>query len=257
MILGCDIGTALTKAVILAEGEYIFGVSVPTQANAERAFEAILEVIRRERGFKLDDFKEVVITGWGEGRIGVPHRAEPTMKCIGQAAIWDLPSCRFALCLGAQQSSALILNERGKVLDYRINDKCAAGAGRFLDIIFEALETTPEESADIARRADKKIAMSSQCAVFAESEVVSLVNDGESVANILEAIFRSLVSGVVALSKRLPIRGEIIVGGGLANNLRIVELLEEGLGKKVKVFRLGPSFIAAMGAALSVNGGVR
>ena len=97
--------------------------------------------------------------------------------------------------------------------------------------------------------------MSSQCAVFAESEVVSLVNDGETVANILDAIFRSLVLGIVTLSKRIAIKGDIVIGGGLANNTRIIELVEETLGKEVNVFRPGPSFIAAMGAALSANGG--
>jgi (R)-2-hydroxyacyl-CoA dehydratese activating ATPase len=255
MILGCDVGTSLTKAVVLSEGKYFFGTAVSTKANADRAMEKVLDVIRKEHGLKVEDFREVVVTGWGEARVSLPHRAESTMKCIARAAVWDLPSCRFVLCLGAQQSSVLAVNDKGLVLDYQVNDKCAAGAGRFLEIIFEALETTPEDSADIARSADKKITISSQCAVFAESEVVSLVNDGVSVANILDAIFRSLVSGIVTLAKRIPIKGDIIIGGGLANNSRIIDLLEEALGRKVNVFRLGPTLIAAMGAALSANGG--
>lgn len=255
MILGCDIGTSDTKVVVLKDGKFIFSTVGPTKANADGAMERALAVLREKNGFKLEDFKEVVMTGWGESRVSLPHRAEPNMKCIARAAVWDMPSCRFVLCLGAQQSSALAVNNKGQVINYRVNDKCAAGAGRFLEIILEALETTPEDSADIARSADKKVAMSSQCAVFAESEVVTLVNDGESVANILDAIFRSLVLGVVTLSKRIAIKGDIVIGGGLANNPRIVELLEEMLGKRVNVFRLGPSFITAMGAALSVNGG--
>lgn len=255
MILGCDIGTSETKAVVLKEGKFIASASVPTEANADGAMEKALAVIGEKHGFNREDFKDVVMTGWGEAKVSLPHRAETNMKCIARAAVWDMPSCRCVLCLGAQQSAALVVTEKGNVLDYRVNDKCAAGAGKFLDIIFEALETTPENSADIARSADKKIAMSSQCAVFAESEVVSLVNDGESVANILDAIFRSLVLGVVTLSKRIAIKGDIVIGGGIANNARIIELIEETLGKKVNVFRPGPSYIAAMGAALSANGG--
>jgi len=255
MILGCDIGTSETKVVVLKDGKFIVSITVPTEANAQKAMERALAEVEKKHGFKLEDFKDVVMTGWGEAKVSFPHRTEPSMKCIARAAVWDVPGCRFALCLGAQQSAALALNDKGNVLDYRVNDKCAAGAGRFLEIIFEAMECNAANCAEIARKADKKIAMSSQCVVFAESEVVSLVNDGESVSNILDAIFRSLVMGVVTLAKRVPIKGDIVIGGGLANNARIVELLEEALGKKVNVFRPGPSYIAAIGAALSGNGG--
>ena len=255
MILGCDVGTGYTKAVVMEDGKYLFGAHVPTNADPNGGIERVLSEIENAHGVKAGDMEKIVVTGWGAGNVAMPHEDLPIVKSLALAALWDLPTCRNVLCMGAQQTAMLALNNKGKVASYRLNDKCASGAGAFLEIIFQALECDNENSADIARAADKKITMSSQCAVFAESEVVSLVNDGESVSNILDAIFRSLVSGAKTLSKRVKIFGDVVICGGLANNSRIVELVEETLEVKVHVFRPRADYIAAVGAALSVNGG--
>lgn len=255
MILGCDVGTGYTKAAVLKNGKYLFGAHVPTNANPNQAIENALGVIDKQYGVKINDLEQVVITGWGADIVSMPHETEPMMKCLARAAIWDVPSSKNVLCMGAQQTAMIAFNDKGRVLDYRLNDKCATGAGAFLEIIFQALECDHENSAEIASTADKVIAMSSQCAVFAESEVVSLVNDGESVANILDAIFRSVVSNARTLSKRVKILGDLMICGGMANNSRIVEIAGETLGQKLNVFRPRPDFIAAIGAALSANGG--
>ncbi|MBI5064244.1 MAG: hypothetical protein HZB87_12480, partial [Desulfatitalea sp.] len=191
MILGCDIGTSVTKAVLLAGGKCRYITKTPTRANPNQVMELVLAELWGKEGVKERDLKEIVVTGWGQGKVSLPHKTQSTISCLAKAAVWDHPSCRTVLCLGAQESVALSINEKGRVMEYRTNDKCASGAGRFLEIIFEALEISPEESAEIAKAADKNLTMSSQCAVFAESEVVSLVNGGESVANITEAIFQT------------------------------------------------------------------
>jgi len=256
MILGCDIGTGSTKAVLLEDSEFLCGIKTPTEANPEKALEKVLTAICAQQGIQAEDLDEVVVTGWGQGRIAASHRTETTMKCLARAALWHDPSCRSVLCLGAQQNVALSVNDKGRVVGYRMNDKCASGAGRFLEVIFEALECDLDDSADLARSADKKLTITSQCAVFAESEVVSLVNDGESVANIAEAIFDSLSKSVTTLCKKVKMKDSLVVGGGLAKNQRIVELLNEDLGRKVHVFRPEPDCIAAAGAALSGKGGI-
>lgn len=257
MILGGDIGTGYTKAVLFEGGEYVFGTAVPTRADPDSAMENILSVIEEEKGVKYNDIDEIIITGWGEANLSLPHRSAPMMKSLASAAAWDLPSCRNIICMGTQHTTMIALNDKGMVLDYKSNDKCAAGGGAFLEIIFEALECSFDDSEDIARKADKKIQMSSQCAVFAESEVVSLVNDGESVANILDAIYRSLVSNVKTLSRRVKILGDVVVCGGLAKNGIIVELLQEKIGADMHVFQPSSDLIAAIGAALSANGGAK
>jgi predicted CoA-substrate-specific enzyme activase len=257
MILGCDIGTGFTKAVVLEGRQLVYATRVETRARPNRAMEEAMEKIATEKGFETKNFDDIVITGWGQGKAAAKGRTEATIKCLARAAVWAEPSCRSVLCLGTQQSVALSVNEKGRVLRYMMNDKCASGAGKFLEVILEALGCSVEECAGIARSADKKLAMSSQCAVFAESEVVSLINDGESVANIVEAILDSLSKNIASLCKKVNAKDTLVLGGGLANNERILELLQEGLRKKLYVFQPEPDFIAAVGAALSPNGGSR
>jgi len=217
--------------------------------------EQALENISSEKRFKADDFDDIVVTGWGQGKASARYKTAATINCLARAAVWAEPTCRSVLCLGTQQSVALSVNDKGKVLRYMMNDKCASGAGKFLEVILEALGCSVEDCAGIARSADKKLTMSSQCAVFAESEVVSLINDGESVANIVEAILDSLSKNIASLCKKINAKDALVLGGGLAHNERILELLQEGLRKKLHVFRPEPDFIAAVGAALSTNGG--
>jgi predicted CoA-substrate-specific enzyme activase len=254
MVLGCDIGTSITKAVVLRDGKFIGFVRTATEANPDRALEKVLEQIHLRTGLKTEDVGEIIVTGWGQGRVSFPHTTQATMNCLARAAVWDLPTCRSVLCIGAQQSVVLSVKEKGRVLDYRMNDKCAAGAGKFLEVIFEALDCRLEDSAHVAGAARKKLAVTSQCAVFAESEVVSLVNDGESVSDIAGAIFEALSKSITTLCKKIRVKADFVIGGGIANNSRIVETLEDGLGKPMHVFRPEPDLIAAVGAALSAGG---
>ena len=239
------------------EGRIAYGRQMQVHRNPNKVMELVLAELWGKEGVKERDLKEIVVTGWGQGKVSLPHKVQSTISCLARAAAWDLSSCRTVLCLGAQESVVLSVNEKGRVLEYRMNDKCASGAGRFLEIIFEALEISAEESAEIAKAADKSLTMSSQCAVFAESEVVSLVNGGESVANITDAIFQTLAKNVASLSKKIKTKEDFVVGGGLANNRRIVTALQEILQKRLHVFRPEPDYIAAIGAALSGNGGAR
>jgi predicted CoA-substrate-specific enzyme activase len=257
MILGCDIGTSATKAVLFTEGTVRTISRLPTGANPDKVMELVLAELWEKARVRERDLKEIVITGWGQEKVSLPHKTQSMVSALARGAVWSLPSCRTVLCLGAQESVVLSVNEKGRVMEYRTNDKCASGAGRFLEIIFEALEISPEESAEIANRATRSLTMSTQCAVFAESEVVSLVNGGESVANITDAIFQALAMNIASLSKKLKTKDDFVVGGGLANNQRIVGKLRDLIRKPLHVFRPEPDFIAAVGAALSANGVAR
>jgi predicted CoA-substrate-specific enzyme activase len=255
MILGCDIGTGFTKAVVLQAGQIVHAARMETRANPSRAMERVLENIATEKNLQPRDFDDIRVTGWGQGKASGKYKTAATINCLAKAAVWAEPSCRSVLCLGTQQSVALSVNQEGRVLRYMLNDKCASGAGKFLEVILEALGCPVEDSAKIARFSDKKIAMSNQCAVFAESEVVSLINDGESVADIVEAILDSLTKNIASLCKKVNAKEPLIVGGGLARNERIRELLQGALRRKLHVFQPEPDLIAAVGAALLASGG--
>jgi predicted CoA-substrate-specific enzyme activase len=254
VILGCDIGTSFTKAVLIDQGSVAQRARVPTEASPDRAMERVLTRLREEAGVKEADLARIMVTGWGQSRLTHLHTSQNMLNCLARAAIAENRSCKTVLCLGALQNVILSVNDRARVMEYRVNDKCASGCGKFLEIMFEALEVKIEDSEEIARAADKKLTLSGQCAVFYESDVVSLINSGESVANITDAIFEAVTRTIGTLCKRIRPRDPIVVGGGLANNSRIIEGVERILGRPLQVFGGEPDSMAAVGAALSANG---
>lgn len=256
MILGCDIGTAWTKAVIVDDNKLRHKVRIETNANPEDALKRACEVFEKEAGIGASDIDQIVITGWGEQKITKEHINANHMKCLTKAASWSNPEARSILCLGAQQGIAITIGKNSRLLEYRVSDKCANGAGKFLDVITEALGCTVDETAGIAKQSTNRLSMSSQCAVFAESEVVSLVNAGEPVPDIIEAILHSLVKNVVTLCKRVRVKDVLVLGGGLMNNERVVSILSNSLKFEPVAFSEGPDYMAAVGAALSARKGL-
>jgi (R)-2-hydroxyacyl-CoA dehydratese activating ATPase len=254
MILGLDVGTGFTKAVLLEDKSIKWRHRTATEADPNRAVKKVFNALAAETGLGVNELDETLITGWGEDKVSIPHMSEPILKCLARGAIWSDPSCRSMLCIGAQQSVVLSLNNIGRVLGFWMNDKCASGAGMFLEIICEALGCRVEDSSAIAAASDHKLKMSSQCAVFAESEVVSLVNDGESVADIMKGILSALSKNIATLCKKINHKEAFMISGGMANNEIIVELLRENLQTELRVFGPEPDFAAAVGAALTVDG---
>jgi predicted CoA-substrate-specific enzyme activase len=250
MIIGCDIGTSVTKAVAMYQGVVKHKVSVATNVNPEGALKQVCKDIYQETGTTAADLRQLAVTGWGQQKITTEHVNANHMNCLAKAAVWSEPQTRSVLNLGSQQGVALSIGPNSRLLEYRASNKCANGAGEFLAVITEALGCSVAETAGIAGQSTQRLNMSSQCAVFAESEVVSLVNDGEPVADIIEAILNSLVKNVVTLCKRIKVKDTFIVGGGLMNNTRILEILAESIKATPIPFAEGPDYIAAVGAAL-------
>ena len=146
-VLGCDIGTSDTKVVVFEDGKYVCGAHGPTEALPDQALERVLDMLRRNGRLGTCTKDETIVTGWGEPKLSRPHRSVTQINCMRKAALWAEPSCRAVLNLGAQQSIAMSLNRKGRLLEYKVSDKCASGAGRFLEIIVEALGCTLEEIA--------------------------------------------------------------------------------------------------------------
>lgn len=251
MILGCDVGTGFTKAVLMDNGSIRYYTVVPTDANPDKAMEKVFVNIRENCDLKPSDMEKVFITGWGEEKVSTPHIKVYLVNCIGRAAVWAVPSCRGVLHSGSQQSMVLSVNDKGRVLEFRVNDKCATGSGKFLEVISAALEINVEDISDIVATADKDINISGQCAVFGESEVVSRVNDGESEANIIAAIVHSYGRSIATLAKRINMKKDFVFSGGMAKNKALENYLQDLMKNKVSVFQPEPDLIAAVGAALT------
>ncbi len=249
-VAGIDMGAKSTKAVILDGQKRICAQSaVKTRPDFPAVAKEVLELALQAAGIRPADLKYIATTGFG--RYNVPFRdiQITDITCVARGAVFLFPKTRSALDIGAQSTRALKVAANGKVLEFRTNDKCAAGAGGFIERAAKYLEITIEQVGGLSVQADKPQTISSVCAVLAESEIINHVSSGETVANIVRGVHNSLASRALALLKRAGMEDEVTFVGGVARQKGMVKALEETLKRKVNVSDQ-PEFVGAIGAAL-------
>jgi predicted CoA-substrate-specific enzyme activase len=249
-VAGIDMGAKLTKAIILDADRRVCGKStVRTRPDFPAVAREVLDLALARAGIKDGDLNYIATTGFG--RYNVPFRdiQITDITCVGRGAVFLFPNTRTVLDIGAQSTRALRVNENGKVREFRTNDKCAAGAGGFIERAAKYLEVTIEQVGDLSMHADKPQPISSVCAVLAESEIINHVSSGETVANILRGVHLSLASRAMALLKRAGMEDEVTFVGGVARQNGMTKALEETLKRKVNVSE-EPEMVGAIGAAL-------
>lgn len=254
MYIGCDIGTGYTKGVLLDEdGQILASCIIPTNADPRTASKTIIEELLKKSNISQDQIKRCGSTGWGRAYIPVEHKELSLINCIAKGINFLSPSCRTVIDIGAQHSMVILLDEKGQVLEFRQNDRCAAGSGRFIEVISEALQVPLEEVSSLVLNAKEMVNVTSQCAVFAESEVIAHVNDGKPVDAILAGIIDSLARSLVAIAKRLSVVDEVFVSGGMAKNSALVKQISRYLEKELHTAQPDPQLVGAIGAALFVK----
>ncbi len=251
--LGLDIGSLSCDAVLIDAQERRLAWSVvPTGArNAVAAARARDEVIARA-GIDPAHIRAVVTTGYGRNRIEGRTASVTEITCHGRGIQALLPGTELLIDIGGQDSKAIRLDGAGKVLDFAMNDKCAAGTGRFLEAMARALEVDVDELGALAAGAAGNVTLSSMCTVFAESEVVSLLGEGAEVREIVHGLNRAIAARTRALVKRVAPNAaqlRIAMSGGVARNLGVVGALGEVLGREVAL-PPEPDTVGALGAAL-------
>jgi predicted CoA-substrate-specific enzyme activase len=249
-VAGIDMGAKLTKAIILDGDRSVCAKStVRTRPDFPAVAREVLDLALARAGIKDADLNYIATTGFG--RYNVPFRdiQITDITCVGRGAVFLFPNTRTVLDIGAQSTRALRVNENGKVREFRTNDKCAAGAGGFIERAAKYLEVTIDQVGDLSVHADKPQTISSVCAVLAESEIINHVSSGETVANILCGVHLSLASRAMALLKRAGMEDEVTFVGGVARQKGMVKALEETLKRKVNVSE-EPEMVGAIGAAL-------
>jgi (R)-2-hydroxyacyl-CoA dehydratese activating ATPase len=242
---GIDAGSTTCKALALDAGGRILARRVePSHPLIAQQAARMLEDLRSEAGPG-----PVGATGYGRKRIPA-DRILTEITCHARGAHHLTGEAGLLIDMGGQDTKAIRIGPDGAVLDFAMNDKCAAGTGRFLEVILGRLQVPLDEVADRARAASRLVPVSSTCTVFAESEVISLVASGEPVEGILRGLHAALASRVVSLARpdRTP---RIFLSGGVALNPAMVLALEEALGRPVQVLS-EPQLVGALGAALSV-----
>ncbi|HWO40224.1 MAG TPA: acyl-CoA dehydratase activase [Candidatus Eisenbacteria bacterium] len=249
-VAGIDIGAKLTKSLVLdGQRRICASATIKTTPDFPQLARDALAMALREAGLKEPDIQYTATTGFG--RYNVPFRdlQITDITCVARGAVFLFPKTRSILDIGAQSTRAIRVFETGKVRDFRTNDKCAAGAGGFIERTAKYLETGIEDVGELSLRADHAETISSVCAVLAESEIINHVSNGQTVENILFGVHKSLASRALALLKRAGMEDEITFVGGVARQKGMVKALEETLGRKVNVSD-APEMVGALGAAL-------
>lgn len=250
IVAGCDVGMLTTKAVIIEDKSIIAHDTVATRAAPDKAAKLAMDNALSKAKLNLEELGYCVGTGWGRKKITFTDKVSAEIPCLVRGARWFVPQIRTIIDVGGQTVTLVVLNEEGRVLDHATNDKCAAGTGKFIEIMAEALELDINDIGPMSLQAKKEIPISSQCVVFAESEMIGLVNGGEDTADIVGSIHQSIVSRLVTLVNRVGLVGEVCITGGVAKNIGIVRKLEETLGTKVLEIPADPQIIGALGAAV-------
>lgn len=247
---GCDIGSLTSKAVILSDGGILASRVMRVAGSPKKAAETIITMTLQDAGIAMDDLDYTVGTGYGRKQIPYADQVESEITCHGKGAWWSSDTIRTVIDIGGQDAKAIKLDTEGKVIRYVYNDKCASGTGRFLEIMADALEVPLGDMGKIAGQATEEIDMSSQCVVFAETEIVSLVNEGKEIPDILKALHRAMANRIISLAKSIGVEQEIVVTGGVAKNSGVYEALQEKLKMPLQHLRVDPQINGALGAAV-------
>jgi len=248
---GIDVGSSTTKAVVMNEAQELLGKAVvKTGANLVGAAERAYKEALAEAGLTEKDIDYVASTGFG--RYTVPFRDVQItdLTAHGQGARFLFPGTRSVIDIGAQSTRAMRIEPSGRVKTFRMNDKCAAGAGTFLVRVARYLELSVEEIGPLALKATDPQTISSVCAVLAESEIINHVTAGKSVEDILKGAMLSIASRALALLKRIGVEPEVTLTGGVGLNVGMVQALEESLGQKINVDPERGLYAGALGAAI-------
>jgi len=247
---GVDVGSTQTKAVVIDEHGRIAGRAlIDTGANVVVAAETAYVQALADAGVQEQEVGYVVGTGYGRYRVTFGNAQVTEISCHGRGAVHLFPNTRTVVDMGGQDTKAIHVGPTGDIIDFCMNDKCAAGTGRFLGAVAEALDIPLAELGVIALRSEKPIRITTTCTVFAESEVLAWLGRGKKVEDILMGIHRSMVSRSVGLMRRVGIEPEVTFTGGVTKNIGMVRGLNDALGFEVNVSDEA-HFMGAIGAAL-------
>lgn len=246
---GIDLGSTMTKVVIIDGDEKICASVIKhTGAEHRRLANQVMEEALQQAGVSFDEISYVVATGYGRIMVPFADRQITELSCHARGVYSSFPNVRLAIDIGGQDAKGLKI-KGGRLLDFVMSDKCAAGTGRYLELIAAALGLRLEDLGNISLKSTNKVSISSTCTVFAQQEVVSRISEGVPLEDIVAGIHDAIASRVARMVERLKVEPDVLFTGGVAKNIGVVKALEENLGCKVLVPK-EPLLSGAIGAAL-------
>jgi len=244
-VAGIDIGSRTIKLVLLENGNLSDFQIIDTGHHPLARSRELLN------GYRVD---KIVATGYGRhsAKTHFAHTVVTEIKAHAFGAHFLFPKCRTIIDVGGQDSKAIRVEEDGQVEDFEMNDRCAAGTGRFLEVMAKTLSFKIEEFGDQALKAKHSVNISSTCTVFSESEVVSLIASGEDRRNIALGVHQAIVHRLAAMANKIGLKEDIVFAGGVAKNKCIASILERKMGAKLFIPK-EPQIVGALGAALTAK----
>ncbi|MEW6441564.1 MAG: acyl-CoA dehydratase activase [bacterium] len=248
---GVDIGSTASKAVVLVDRKVAGQIVGPSSTNPKRTAREIYERALAAAAVAAADVAYIVGTGYGRTQVDFATRNVSEITCHGRGAHLLAPSARTVIDVGGQDTKVICIDSGGNLLDFAMNDKCAAGTGRFLEAMARSLEMPIGQMEEHYFGGGAPCTITSMCSVFAESEVINLINDGVELSRIVKGLLLSLAIRVASLTRRLGLTEDIVMTGGVAKNRGVLDAIEQKLGLGLKRFNgADPQLVGALGAAV-------
>lgn len=232
---GIDIGSITAKSALIKDNQLVDSLSIPTGYDHLKAGQTVFETLLEKNGIEPSQVQKIVSTGYGRNSISFSDKSMTEIICHGTGAHFLNPEIRGVIDVGGQDSKAILLDDTGQVSDFAMNDKCAAGTGRFLEVMAKAMDVELDEMGEFDTRADKPSKISSICTVFAESEVISMIARQEKRENIIAGIHDSAAARVAILARKVKVKEPVMMTGGVAKNIGVVNALNRHLNITLKI----------------------
>jgi benzoyl-CoA reductase subunit D len=247
---GIDCGAKNTQAIILQESQIIGKAMLATGFEQEKAAEESLTQAAQDAGIAKDDVQKIFTTGSGRNAFEAADGEVSDIKAMAKGAHFFFPNARTVIDIGAEEGRAAKIDEQGNVVDFAINEKCAAGAGAFIEGMARALEVSVKEMGSLCLRSDKHIPMNAQCVIFAESDVVNLIHANTEKPEISKAIHDAIASRIASVIRRIGVNEDIVMIGGVGYNPGFISALKRELKVDTIYIPDEPEYGAAVGAAV-------
>ena len=247
--MGIDIGSGTSKGVITKDGKPWAYHLLPSGTNYRTAAQKLREELLTKAGLSPEDIAGTITTGYGANSIPFPSRQVADIRCCARGINSIFPSVRTVIDVQGQSSQIIRLNEKGKVTNFVVSEKCAAGSGRFLDIIANVLRIDLKDIGPLSLKSKNPVIFTTGCAVFGESEAISRVSEGFSKEDILAGVHKALANKLSALIGSIGLEKECAISGGGGLDVGLIKSVEEKLGIQLMV-PSRPQFVTALGAAI-------
>lgn len=250
IVAGIDLGSLATKTVILDIDATMLSFHILRSGPVYHGVaETSLGKALDSAGLARDDVAYIVSTGYGRRRAPFADAEVTEITCHARGAKYIIPEARTVIDIGGQDSKVILVNEKGHVVNFVMNDKCAAGTGRFLEVMANSLDVSIERLGEFSLQSQQEVEVSSMCTVFAESEVISLRAEGCAVMDIIAALHRAIARRIIGMVGQVGMREKVAMTGGVAKNIGVVRALEYKLGTNI-ILPDEPQISGALGAAL-------